>query len=93
MCEARCLAGFRLIRVLSTNVLNFHFSHTIERYNDPEGSFDSRKKNKLGSMYGNYVVIAESNRGEQMQALKKKQGKSVLREPSRLQKGFILICF
>lgn len=44
-------------------------------------------------MYGNYVVIAESNRGEQMQAFKKKQGKSVLREPSRLQKGFILICF
>ena len=43
-------------------------------------------------MYGDYVVIAESSRGEQMQALKK-QGKSVLREPSRLQKGFILICF
>ena len=92
MCEARCLAGFRLIRVLSTNVLNFHFSHTIERCYDPEGSFDSRKKNKLGSMYGNYVVIAESNRAEQFQALKK-QGKSVLRELSRLQKGFILICF
>ena len=43
-------------------------------------------------MYGNYVVIAESKRAEQMQALRK-QGKSVLREPSRLQKGFILICF
>ena len=43
-------------------------------------------------MYGNYVVIAESNRAEQMQALKK-QGKSLLREPSSLQKGFILICF
>lgn len=34
-------------------------------------------------MYGNYVLIAGSNRAGKMQTLKK-QEKSVLREPSRL---------